>query len=73
MTTPLIAAAFFGRFLVLTRRFLVSHGYFRFLFKPVRQQIEIAFRQITRLFPRHIHAVTAKGFVLKIICLRLSA
>ena len=43
-----------------------------FLFKPVRQQVEIAFSQITRLLPRHIHAVTAKGFVLKVVCFLLA-
>ena len=43
-----------------------------FLFKPIRQQVEIAFSQITNLFPRHIHAVTADGFVLKVVCFLLA-
>lgn len=43
-----------------------------FVFKPVRQHVEIAFSQITNLFPRHIHAVTANGFVLKIVCFLLA-
>lgn len=43
-----------------------------FLCKPIRQQVEIAFSQITNLFPKHIHAVTAKGFVLKIVCFLLA-
>jgi len=37
-----------------------------FLKKAMRQKIEQAFSQITRLFPKHIHAVTQKGFILKI-------
>jgi hypothetical protein len=43
-----------------------------FLFKPVRQQVEIAFSQITKLFPKHIHAVTANGFALKVVCFLLA-
>lgn len=43
-----------------------------FLFKPVRQQVEIAFSQITNLFPRHIHAVTPQGVALKIVCFLLA-
>ena len=43
-----------------------------FLFKPVRQYVEIAFSQITNLFPRHIHAVTADGFALKVVCFLLA-
>jgi len=43
-----------------------------FVFKPVRQQIETAFSQITNLFPKHIHAVTANGFMLKVICFLLA-
>ncbi len=45
--------------------------YKEFLFKPVRQQVEIAFSQITKLFPKHIHAVTAQGFAIKVICFLL--
>jgi hypothetical protein len=43
-----------------------------FMFKPIRQQVEIAFSQITNLFPRHIHAVTSRGFVLKVVCFLLA-
>jgi hypothetical protein len=43
-----------------------------FVFKPVRQHVEIAFSQITNLFPKHIHAVTAQGFVLKVVCFLLA-
>jgi hypothetical protein len=37
-----------------------------FLKKARRQKIEQAFSQITRLFPKHIQAVTQKGVILKI-------
>ena len=37
-----------------------------FLAQPIRQQIETTFSQINRLFPKHIHAVTPKGFLLKL-------
>jgi hypothetical protein len=43
-----------------------------FLSKPVRQRIETSFSQLTNLFPKHIHAVTPQGFVLKIICFLLA-
>lgn len=43
-----------------------------FLGKPVRQRIETSFSQITSLFPKHINAVTAKGFTLKLICFLLA-
>lgn len=33
-----------------------------------RKQIENTFADITAKFPRTIHAVTAKGFLLKILC-----
>lgn len=33
----------------------------------VRKRIETSFSQITRLFPKQIHAVTARGFELKLI------
>ena len=39
-----------------------------FLGKPVRQRIETSFSQLTSRFPRHINAVTAQGFVLKVTC-----
>lgn len=48
------------------------HGCYEFIFKPIRQHVEIAFSQITGLFPKHIHAVTANGFVLKVICFLLA-
>ena len=37
-----------------------------YLKKEMRQKIEQTFRQITRLFPKPIPAVTEKGFILKI-------
>jgi hypothetical protein len=37
-----------------------------YLKKAIRQRIEQAFSQITRLFPKHIQAVTEKGGLLKI-------
>jgi hypothetical protein len=43
-----------------------------FLSKPIRQRIETSFSQITRLFPKHIHAVTPRGFVLKLVCFLLA-
>lgn len=43
-----------------------------FVSKPIRQQVEIAFSQITNLFPKHIHAVTPNGFVLKVVCFLLA-
>ena len=43
-----------------------------FLSQPVRQRIETSFSQITSLFPKHINAVTPKGFLLKLICFLLA-
>jgi hypothetical protein len=43
-----------------------------FVSKPIRQRVETAFSQITKLFPKHIHAVTAQGFALKVICFLLA-
>jgi len=43
-----------------------------FLGKPLRQRVETTFSQIEALLPRHIHAVTEKGFVLKTICFLLA-
>lgn len=43
-----------------------------FLGKPVRQRIETSFSQVTSLFPKHINAVTAQGFTLKLICFLLA-
>ncbi len=34
----------------------------------MRKHIETSFSQIASLFPRKIHAVTAGGFELKIVC-----
>jgi hypothetical protein len=36
--------------------------------KPVRQYIETVFSKPGALFPRKIHAVTPRGFELKIVC-----
>lgn len=38
-----------------------------FLGKPIRQYIETAFSQLTSFFPKKIHAVTPRGFELKIV------
>lgn len=38
-----------------------------YLKKHIRQKIEQAFSQITARFPKHIHAVTEKGFRLKLL------
>lgn len=38
---------------------------------PIRQRVETSFSSITRLFPRHLNAVTAQGFILKINCFLL--
>ena len=43
-----------------------------FLSHPVRKRIETSFSQLTNLFPKHIHAVTAQGFVLKLVCFLLA-
>ena len=37
-----------------------------YLQEVLRKRVETAFSQITMLFPRFIHAVTRKGFELKI-------
>lgn len=47
-------------------------AWLEFLSKPVRQRIETTFSQITNFFPKHIHAVTPQGFVLKVICFLLA-
>lgn len=39
-----------------------------FLGKPIRQYIETVFSQLSELFARKIHAVTPRGFELKIVC-----
>lgn len=43
-----------------------------FLADPARKRIETSFSCITSLFPRHLKAVTAKGFELKIVCFLLA-
>ena len=40
--------------------------------KPTRQYIETAFSNLSALFARKIHAVTSKGFELKIVCFLLA-
>jgi IS5 family transposase len=42
-----------------------------FLAKPIRQYIETVFSKLSALFSRKIHAVTPKGFELKIVCFLL--
>jgi hypothetical protein len=39
-----------------------------FLAKPIRQYIETVFGELSRLFSGKIHAVTPRGFELKIVC-----
>jgi hypothetical protein len=46
--------------------------YMDYLKKAIRQKIEQTFSRITRLFPKHIHAVTQKGFCLKILLFLLA-
>jgi IS5 family transposase len=43
-----------------------------FLAKPIRQYIETVFGKLSALFSRKIHAVTPKGFELKIVCFLLA-
>jgi hypothetical protein len=43
-----------------------------FLAQPVRQRIETTFSQLEALLPRHIHAVTNRGLVLKVMCFLLA-
>ncbi len=38
----------------------------------MRKRVETSFSQIVALFPRKIHAVTARGFELKIVCFILA-
>lgn len=40
----------------------------KFLGNPVRQYIEAVFSRLTNLFSKKIHAVTPRGFELKIVC-----
>lgn len=39
-----------------------------FLSKPIRQRVETTFSALTSMFPKHIHAVTKRGFVIKLVC-----
>ena len=43
-----------------------------FLSKPSRQYIETVFSKLSAMFARKIHAVTPRGFELKIVCFLLS-
>lgn len=43
-----------------------------FLGKPIRQYIETVFSQLSAMFSRKIHAVTPRGFELKIVCFLLA-
>jgi len=43
-----------------------------FLGKPIRQRIETVFSKLAELFSRKIHAVTPRGFELKIVCFLLA-
>jgi Transposase DDE domain len=43
-----------------------------FLGKPIRQYIETVFSRLTNLFSKKIHAVTPRGFELKIVCFLLA-
>ncbi len=43
-----------------------------FLAKPVRQYIETVFSKLSVLFSRKIHAVTPRGFELKVVCFLLA-
>lgn len=47
-------------------------GYIEYLISHFRKTIETSFSQITALFPRKIHAVTGKGFELKVFCFILA-
>jgi hypothetical protein len=41
-------------------------GWLRYIQSRIRKKIETTFSQITGLFPRSIHAVTSRGFTLKV-------
>jgi hypothetical protein len=43
-----------------------------FLSKPARQYIETVFSNLSAMFSRKIHAVTPRGFELKIVCFLLA-
>ena len=40
--------------------------------RPVRQRIETTFSQVEAILPRHVKAVTTRGFVLKVMCFLLA-
>ncbi len=42
------------------------------LARPVRQRVESTFSQVENLLPHHIHAVTDRGFILKVMCFLLA-
>lgn len=42
------------------------------LARPVRQRVESTFSQVEALLPHHIHAVTERGFILKVVCFLLA-
>ena len=44
-----------------------EHPALEYIKKVMRKRIEITFSEITAFFPRKIHAVTAQGFILKVI------
>lgn len=39
-----------------------------FLSHPIRKRVETTFSRLTSWFPHHIHAVTKRGFLLKLVC-----
>lgn len=43
-----------------------------FLSFPIRKRIETSFSDLTKLLPKHIHAVTPQGFMLKVVCFLLA-
>jgi len=47
-------------------------GWLRYLGQPTRKRIETAFSRITALFARSIHAVTPRGFELKVFLTALA-
>jgi len=44
----------------------LREGFLRFVQSYWRKRVETAFSRITSLFPKSIHAVTSKGFELKV-------
>jgi hypothetical protein len=44
----------------------------RYLQHHTRKQVETTFSQIAEMFPKHIHAVTPRGFELKVVCFLLA-